>query len=163
VQTECKERQLEFQGFGRRQVVADFDGGRISSDGGLLLLREVAGRSGLLERFGRCFTDYRDSRYIEHTVAELVSQRVLALAQGYEDLNDHDVLRDDLLLALAVGKQDLAGSQRPRARDRGHALPGKSTLNRLERTPEQLKPKERYTKIAYDAAAIEQLFTATPL
>ena len=159
MQTECKERQLEFQGFGRRQVVADFDGGRISSDGGLLLLREVAGRSGLLERFGRCFTDYRDSRYIEHTVAELVSQRVLALAQGYEDLNDHDVLRDDLLLALAVGKQDLAGSQRPRARDRGHALAGKSTLNRLERTPEQLKPKERYTKIAYDAAAIEQLFT----
>jgi hypothetical protein len=159
VQTECKERQLEFQGFGRRQVVADFDGGRISSDGGLLLLREVAGSSGLLERFGRCFTDYRDSRYIEHTVAELVSQRVLALAQGYEDLNDHDALRDDTLLALAVGKQDLTGAERVRERDRGHALAGKSTLNRLECTPAQLKPQQRYTKIVYDAAAIEGLFT----
>jgi len=107
----------------------------------LLLLREVAKRSGLLERFARCFSDYRDPRLIEHTVEELVSQRVLALAQGYEDLNDHDALRDDTLLALAVGKQDLTGAERVRERDRGHALAGKSTLNRLERTPEQLKPK----------------------
>jgi len=159
VQTECKASQLEFQGFGRRQVVADFDGGRISSDGGLLLLREVAQRSGLLERFAGCFNDYRDPRLIEHQVAELIAQRVLALAQGYEDLNDHDTLRDDPLLALAAGKQDLIGAQRVRARDRGHALAGKSTLNRLERTPLQLKPKERYTKIVYDAVAIEALFT----
>jgi len=159
VQTECKASQLEFQGFGRRQVVADFDGGRISSDGGLLLLREVAQRSGLLERFAGCFNDYRDPRLIEHQVAELIAQRVLALAQGYEDLNDHDTLRDDPLLALAAGKQDLIGTQRVRARDRGHALAGKSTLNRLERTPLQLKPKERYTKIVYDAVAIEALFT----
>ena len=159
MQTECKASQLEFQGFGRRQVVADFDGGRISSDGGLLLLREVAQRSGLLERFAGCFNDYRDPRLIEHQVAELIAQRVLALAQGYEDLNDHDTLRDDPLLALAAGKQDLIGTQRVRARDRGHALAGKSTLNRLERTPLQLKPKERYTKIVYDAVAIEALFT----
>jgi hypothetical protein len=159
VQTECKERQLEFQGFGRRQVVASFDGGRISSDGGLLLLREVASRSGLLARFGQCFTDCRDARYIEHTVEELVSQRVLGLAQGYEDLNDHDTLRDDLLFGLAVGKADVTGAQRRRERDRGHALAGKSTLNRLERTPEKLEPTERYTKIVYDAARIEQLFT----
>lgn len=159
MQTECKERQLEFQGFGRRQVVASFDGGRISSDGGLLLLREVASRSGLLTRFGQCFTDYRDARYIEHTVEELVSQRVFGLAQGYEDLNDHDTLRDDLLLGLAVGKPDVTGAQRRRERDRGHALAGKSTLNRLERTPEKLEATERYTKIVYDAARIEQLFT----
>jgi DDE family transposase len=159
VQTECKEKQLEFQAFGRRQVVASFDGGRISSDGGLLLLREVANRVGLLERFARCFTDYRDSRYIEHTVEELVGQRVLALAQGYEDLNDHEALRDDVLLALAVGKQDLTGAQRLRKRDRGHALAGKSTLNRLERTPEKLAVKERYTKIVYEASRIEALFT----
>jgi hypothetical protein len=158
VQTECKERQLEFQGCGRRQVVASFDGGRISSDAGLLLLREVAIRSGLLARFGQCFTDYRDSRYIDHTVEELVSQRVCALAQGYEDLNDHDALRDDVLLALAAGKQDLTGTQRRRERDRGHALAGKSTLNRLERTPDKPKPQERYTKIAYDASRIEGLF-----
>jgi hypothetical protein len=140
-------------------VVADFAGGRISSDGGLLLLREVAQRTGLLERFARCFRDYRDPRLIEHQVGELVAQRVLALAQGYEDLNDHDALRDDPLLALAVGKPDLTGAQRVRGRDRGHALAGKSTLNRLERTPDQLKPQERYSKIVYDAAAIEVLFT----
>ena len=84
---------------------------------------------------------------------------MLALAQGYEDLNDHDALRDDTLLALAVGKSDLTGAQRQRARDRGHALAGKSTLNRLERTPAQLKPEERYKKIVYDAATIEELFT----
>jgi Transposase DDE domain group 1 len=160
VQTECKESQLEFQGLGRRQVVASFDGGRISSDGGLLLLREVARDTGVLERFARCFTDYRDPRLIEHQVAELVAQRVLALAQGYEDLNDHDALRDDTLLALAVGKSDLTGAQRLRERDRGHALAGKSTLNRLERTPEKLKPEERYKKIIYDPATIEELFTA---
>ena len=159
MQTECKASQLKCQGFGRRQVVADFDGGRISSDGGLLLLREVAQRSGLLERFARCFSDYRDPRLIEHKVEELVAQRVLALAQGYEDLNDHDALRDDPLLALAVGKPDLTGAQRVRGRDRGHALAGKSTLNRLERTPDKLKPQERYTKIVYDAAAIEALIT----
>jgi Transposase DDE domain group 1 len=159
VQTECKAGRLEFQGVGRRQVVASFDGGRISSDGGLLLLREVAQRTGLLERFAHCFTDYRDPRRIEHKVEALVAQRVLALAQGYEDLNDHDALRDDPLLALAVGKPDLTGAQRLRGRDRGHALAGKSTLNRLERTPEKLKPQERYTKIVYNAAAIEALFT----
>jgi Transposase DDE domain group 1 len=158
VQTECKGSQLEFQGFDRRQVLGSFDGGRISSDGGLLLLREVAINSGLLARFGQCFSDYRDPRYIEHTVAELVAQRVFALAQGYEDLNDHDALRDDLLLALAAGKHDLTGAQRRRARDRGHALAGKSTLNRLERTPEELKPNERYTRIVYDAGRIEALF-----
>ncbi|MBV8359225.1 MAG: IS1380 family transposase [Deltaproteobacteria bacterium] len=159
MQTECKASQLEFQGFGRRQVVASFDGGRISSDGGLLLLREVAQRTGLLERFARCFSDYRNPRRIEHQVAELVAQRVLALAQGYEDLNDHDALRDDPLLALAAGKPDLTGAQRGRGRDRGHALAGKSTLNRLERTAARLEPSERYKKIVYDAAAIEALFT----
>ena len=159
MQTECKAGQFEFQGVGRRQVMASLDGGRISSDGGLLLLREVAQHSGLLERFAHCFRDYRDPRRIEHTVEALVAQRVLALAQGYEDLNDHDALRDHPLLALAVGKSDLIGVQRVRVRDRGHTLAGKSTLNRLERTPDKLKPQERYTKIVYDAAAIEALFT----
>ncbi len=159
MQTQCKTSQLEFQGVGRRQVVASFDGGRLSSDGGLLLLREVARHTGLLERFGRCFRDYRDPGLIEHQVEELVAQRVLALAQGYEDLNDHDALRDDALLALAVGKGDLTGAQRRRVRDRGHALAGKSTLNRLERTAAQLESGERYKKIVYDAGAIEALFT----
>jgi hypothetical protein len=141
-------------------VVAAFDGGRISSDGGVLLLREVAARSGMLKRFAKCFIDYREPELIEHTVAELVSQRVLAQAQGYEDLNDHDSLRDDALLALAAGKADLTGEQRVRERDRGHALAGKSTLNRLELTPAQASASERYHKIVYDAGAIERLLVA---
>jgi hypothetical protein len=139
-------------------VVANFDGGRLSSDGGLLLLREVAQQTGLLKRLARCFTDYRDPGLVEHTVEELVAQRVLALAQGYEDLNDHEALRDDPRLALAAGKHDLTGARRRRQRDRGHALAGKSTLNRLERTAATLQPTERYQKISYDAAAIEALF-----
>jgi hypothetical protein len=137
-------------------VEAAFDGGRQTSDAGLLLLREVAERTGLLRRFADCFTDYRRQDLIEHTVGELVSQRVLAQVQGYEDLNDHDTLRDDPLLALASGKRDLTGAERVRRRDRGHALAGKSTLNRLERTPAE--PTARYHKIVYDGDAIGSVF-----
>lgn len=156
VQTDCSAGQLAFQGFRGRRVEAAFDGGRQTSDAGLLLLREVAERTGLLGRFAGCFTDHRRPEGIEHTVEELVSQRVLAQVQGYEDLNDHDTLRDDPLLALACGKRDLTGADRARARDRGHALAGKSTLNRLERTPEQASA--RYHKIVYDGAAVSGLF-----
>jgi hypothetical protein len=137
-------------------VEAAFDGGRQTSDAGLLLLREVAERTGLLRRFAGCFTDYRRPDLIEHTVSELVSQRVLAQVQGYEDLNDHDTLRDDPLLALASGKRDVTGAGRVRLRDRGHALAGKSTLNRLERTPAE--PTARYHKIVYDGDAVPWIF-----
>jgi len=137
-------------------VEAAFNGGRQTSDAGLLLLREVAERTGLLRRFAGCFTDYRRQDLIEHTVSELVSQRVLAQVQGYEDLNDHDTLRDDPLLALASGKRDLIGADRVRRRDRGHALAGKSTLNRWERTPAE--PSARYHKIVYDGPAIAAVF-----
>jgi hypothetical protein len=123
-----------------------------------LLLREVAERTGLLRRFAACFTDHRRQDLIEHTVGELVSQRVLAQVQGYEDLNDHDTLRDDPLLALASGKRDLVGAERVRARDRGHALAGKSTLNRWERTPAEATAASRYHKIVYDGAAIGSVF-----
>src|SRR5206468_9805294 len=109
-------------------------------------------------RFAQCFTDYRAPELIEHTVEELVAQRVLALACGYEDLNDHDVLRDDALLAVAAGKRDATGATRKRARDRGHALAGKSTLNRLEGTPAAATAAARYKKIVYDGAAIEAWF-----
>src|SRR2546426_4769083 len=156
--TECRAAQLTFQALGGRAVVARFDGGRITSDAGVLLLREVAERSGLLRRFAQCFTDYRAAELIEHTVDELVAQRVLALACGYEDLNDHDVLRDDALLAVAAGKRDATGATRKRARDRGHALAGKSTLNRLEGTPAAATAAARYKKIVYDGAAIEAWF-----
>jgi len=158
VHTDCSPRQLEFQGFGSRQVVGRFDGGRQTSDAGLLLLREVAEGSGLIRRFAACFTDYRRPELIEHTVEELLGQRVLGLAQGYEDLNDHDRLRDDVVLALAAGKRDVTGAHRRCERDRGHALAGRSTLNRLELTPEDASADSRYKKIVYDARAIEKLF-----
>ena len=159
MRTDCTEEQLTFQGLGRRTVVAEFSAGRLSSDaGGLLLLREVAERTGLLRRFAQCFRDHRDPELIEHTVEELLAQRVLAQACGYEDLNDHDVLRDDALLAVAAGKTDPTGAHRQRARDRGHGLAGKSTLNRLEGTPAEATAAARYKKIVYDAAAIEQVF-----
>lgn len=154
--TECSRNQLAFQDFGSRRVEAAFDGGRQTSDAGLLLLREVAERTGLLRRFAEGFTDHRRADRIEHTVEELVSQRVLGQALGYEDLNDHDTLRDDALLALASGKRDLTGAGRSRDRDRGHALAGRSTLNRLERTPAEATG--RYHKIVYDGEGMRRLF-----
>ncbi|WP_419591574.1 transposase, partial [Thiolapillus sp.] len=88
--TECKPEQLEYQSLGRREVIGRFDGGRITSDGGGLLLREVDQCIGLLDRLDACFTDHRNPESIEHSVRDLVAQRVYGLALGYEDLNDHD-------------------------------------------------------------------------
>src|SRR5437867_3969666 len=95
-------------------VAVAFDGGTLSSEGGCLLLAEVDQRLGLLQRLADCFTDYRDPDLIEHSVADLVRQRVYGLALGYEDLNDHDHLRLDPLLAILVGKSDLSGQSRLR-------------------------------------------------
>jgi hypothetical protein len=139
-------------------VVAAFDGGLQTTDAGLLLLREVAERTGLLRRFAACFSDHRRPDRIEHPVEVLVAQRVLAQIQGYEDLNDHDTLRDDPLLALASGQPDLTGAARVRERDRGHALAGRSTLNRLELTPADATAASRYHKIVYDGASIRHVF-----
>jgi hypothetical protein len=90
-------------------------------------------------------------------VGELVGQRVYGLALGYEDLNDHDELRRDPLLAVLVGKEDPTGESRVRERDRGKALAGKSTLNRLELTKGEVGEKERYKKIALEEAAVDRL------
>ena len=158
--TDCSPRQLSFQGFGNREVVAAFDGGRQTSDAGILLLREVSEGTGRIRRFASCFTDHRRADRIEHTVEQLLGQRVLGQALGYEDLNDHDTLRDDPLLALAAGKRDLTGAHRLRVRDRGHALAGRATLNRLERTPADATAASRYQKIVYDSEAIEALFVS---
>jgi hypothetical protein len=133
--TECNVEQLEFHGLGRREVIGKFDGGNISSDGGGVLLRETEQRTHILKRLSHCFTDHRNQDLIEHTLEALVKQRVLGLALGYEDLNDHDNLRQDALLALLSDKADLQGAERYREQDKGKALAGKSTLNRLELTP----------------------------
>lgn len=145
-QTECSGEQLSFQAVGRREVVARFDGGQLSSDGGGLLLREVARRTGLLKGFAKCFRDHRNQEQIEYSLDTLIGQRVIGLSLGYEDLNDHDQLRHDPLIAMLVGKED------PTA-----ALAGKSTLNRLELTPAG-NGEDRYKRIVYDAAAIDRFF-----
>jgi hypothetical protein len=157
LQTQCNERSFKFHPLPKREVHARFDGGTISSDAGGLLLREVEKRTGIVERFAACFTDHRDAERIEHTVKELVGQRVYALALGYEDLNDHDQLRRDPLLAVLVDKEDPTGERRARERDQGKALAGKSTLNRLELTGEVVGEEERYKKIALDQAAVDRL------
>lgn len=158
--TGCSRRLSDLQPSGSRHVEAAFDAGRVTSDGGLLLVRELTIRSGLFWRFAACFTDHRDPSRIEHSVVDLLAQRVLGIVCGYEDLNDHDSLRDDPLLALAIGKTDLVGDTRKRERDRGHALAGKSTLNRLELAAPTLTAGERYKKISYDDHAIERLFVS---
>jgi hypothetical protein len=145
--TECTQSVFGFHPQKRREIRAQFDGGAITSDGGGLLLREVEKRIGILRQFAACFTDYRNPDLIEHTVEELVAQRVYGLALGYEDLNDHEELRNDPLLAVLVEKGD-PGSE---------ALAGKSTLNRLELTGETASRKERYKKIVLDHGAVDRL------
>ena len=157
MQTECNRKSLEFHPLGRRKIVGRFDGGAISSDAGGLLLRECERATRIVRQFARCFTDHRDRGQIEHTAEELVGQRVYALALGYEDLVDHDALRHDPLLAALVGKLDPTGQGRKKASDRGKALAGKSTLNRLELTQEGATSSERYKKIEVNPAAVERL------
>jgi hypothetical protein len=132
MRTECSQSSFEFHSLNQRNVIAKFDGGTITSDAGILLLREVEKRTGLIAGLARCFTDYRDARWTEHTVEELLGQRLFGMCLGYEDLNDHDQLRADPMLAVAVNKADPLGLNRRQETDRGKALAGKSTLNRLE-------------------------------
>ena len=155
--TQCNSAYLDFPILGPRQVLADFDGGSISSDGGALLLRKVEELTGIIHQFTACFTDHRDPDLIEHPLKDLLAQRVYALALGYEDLNDHDDLRRDPLLATVVGKLDPTGQTRQRPRDRGKALAGKSTLNRLELTPVGADEDSRYKKITCNTRDVERL------
>ncbi len=155
--TECTQSSFEFHPLFSREVVARFDGGQITSDAGGLLLREVARRTGIVTRFAACFADHRSADRIEHSVAELVSQRVYGLALGYEDLNDHDQLRADSILAVLAGKRDPEGHDRRMERDQGKPLAGKSTLNRLELTKANVGQEERYCKIEMDTDAIDRL------
>jgi DDE family transposase len=146
--TECSAKSYGFARVESRSVVAAFDGGAVTSDAGGLLLGATDRAIGLIGRFAGCFTDHRRADLIEHEVATLVGQRVFGIALGYEDLNDHDQLRHDPVMATLVGK--LA------ARRRGCApLAGKSTLNRLELS--RAEPSQ-YHKVSHDPAAIEALF-----
>jgi hypothetical protein len=158
VEIDCTQHTFGFQGVGGREVIARFDGGRVTSDGGAILLREVEDRLRFVERFATCFTDHRDPECIEHPLVDLLKQRIFALCLGYEDLNDHDWLRQDALLATVVGKADPEGNDRQNPRDRGKALAGKSTLNRLELTPVGANPGHRYKKVSADLHCINQFF-----
>lgn len=154
--TECNQALFEFHGLNQRKVIAKFDGGNITSDAGILLLREVEKRTGIIAGLAECFTDHRDAEAIEHTVRELLGQRIYALGLGYEDLNDHDQLRLDPMLAVAVEKADPLGENRHKVSDRGKALAGKSTLNRLELTKADATSQQRYKKIVMHEEKIDR-------
>ncbi len=116
----CAAQKLQFEAHGKRDVVADFDGGRMTSEGGGLLLREANCCLGdLMARLGQCVSDFRQQGSVEHTATDLIAQRVCALALGYEDLNDHGTLRRDSLLALLAGRK----RKRDRAAPPGPAAP----------------------------------------
>lgn len=159
MKTHCNQKTLEFQTENSRKIMAHFNGGNISSDSGGLLLQQTERITGIISQFAGCFDDHRDADLIEHSVEELIAQRIYALALGYEDLNDHDELRNDPLLAVLVGKKDSTGKDRIRKRDKGKALAGKSTLNRLELTPVRANKNSRYKKVTADRHAIDDFFT----
>lgn len=151
--THCNLDSLDFGSVEGRAIVAGFDGGTITSDAGALLLGATDKAIRLIERFADAFTDGRDQDAIEHSVPTLVGQRVFGLALGYQDINDHDLLRHDPVLAALMGKMTAR-------RKECAALAGKSTLNRLEHAPEEgeVSAPGRYHKISHDGAKIERLF-----
>ena len=150
--THCRPDLLDFGSVEGRAIVAGFDGGEITSDGGALLLGATNKAIRLIERFAGAFSDQRNPDRIEHSVVTLVGQRVIGEALGYPDINDHDQLRHDPLLAAVMGKLTVRDK-------RCAALAGKSTLNRLEHSPAEGEGRapDRYHKISHDGAAINRL------
>src|SRR5712692_8951927 len=145
--TECTPDLFGFAPVEGREVVAAFDGGAITSDAGALLLGATDRAIGMMGRFASCFHDERRQELIEHEIVTLVGQRVFGIALGYEDLNDHDELRHDPLMAVLAGKLEAR-------RDDCAPVAGKSTLNRLELS--KLEPT-RYHKISHNPIAIKRL------
>ena len=141
--TECIQSGFGFEACGKREIVARFDGGTISSDGGVLLLRQTDKRLNLLPRLAQCFLDGRNQNQVEHSMEEMLSQRIYGLALGYEDLNDHEQLRNDPLFGVVAGRAEL---ETP--------LAGKSTLNRMELGT---GINDRYKKITFWKDAIDEL------
>ena len=141
--TECIESSFGFEACGAREMVARFDGGTISSDGGALLLRQTDRRLNLLPRLAECFLDSRNQELVKHSVQEMLSQRIYGLALGYEDLNDHEQLRQDPVFGILAGREEL-----------DEPLAGKSTLNRMELGT---GTTDRYKKITFWKDAIDEL------
>ncbi|MBL4844225.1 MAG: IS1380 family transposase [Planctomycetes bacterium] len=152
MKTECIPTGLDCGRLGRRKITLGFDGGKLSSDGGAILLRMTEQRTGILSGFATdCFRDHRLQTRVEHSVEDLLAQRVL----GYEDLNDHDQIRHDPLFAVAVGKQAPEG--RTRRAEQGPALASSATLNRLELATQDHE-RDRYKKIELDFEAADRFF-----
>lgn len=141
-----------FQELGSRQVVADFSGGTLSTDAGALLLRQVDSNLGVTAKLSQCFADGRNPVWVEHSVQGLLAQRIYGLALGYEDINDHQRLRLDPLLATACNKTDPLGEERLNPADRGIALAAPVTLNRLELSNNR---RSRAHKLPHDPAKIQ--------
>jgi DDE family transposase len=141
--TECNQSSFGFEALGSREIVARFDGGTISSDGGSFLLRETDRRLNLLPRLADCFLDGRKQNLVDHSMQEMLAQRVYGLALGYEDLNDHEQLRHDPVFGILAGREEL---QQP--------LAGKSTLNRMEMGAGE---PDRYKKITFWKEALDEL------
>src|SRR5271170_5320285 len=146
--TECSADLFGFARVEGRVVAAGFDGGKITSDAGALLLGAADRAVGLIDRFAQCFTDSRSQDLVEHTVSTLLGQRVFGIALGYEDVVDHDELRHDPMIAVLAGKLTAR-------RNNCAPVAGKSTLNRFELGGAALSP---YHKIGHDPAAIEGVF-----
>jgi hypothetical protein len=141
--TDCIQSGFAFEACGKREIVARFDGGTISSDGGAFLLRQTDQRLHLLPRLAECFLDGRNQEQVEHSIVEMLSQRIYGLALGYEDINDHEQLRKDPVFGILAGRQELE-----------EPLAGKSTLNRMELGA---GTKDRYKKITFWKDAIDEL------
>jgi hypothetical protein len=141
--TECNQSSFGFEACGKREIVARFDGGTISSDGGAFLLRQTDKRLNLLARMAECFLDGRNQVMVEHSILEMLSQRVYGLALGYEDINDHEQLRYDPVFGILAGREKLEDP-----------LAGKSTLNRMELGA---GAKDRYKKITFWKEGIDEV------
>lgn len=145
--TKCKQRELSFQGFGRRKVIVQNDAETTSSDGGLIILSAIEQRRRFIRRFASFFHDSRNVKIIQHPLESLLKQRIFGICQGYEDLNDHEDWRNDPVLALVCDKEP------------GKTFPaGKSTLNRLELGPVNGTESERYKRISWDDERIRIFF-----
>src|SRR5277367_2540988 len=141
--TECNQSEFGFEASGRREIVARFDGGTISSDGGAFLLRQTDQRLNLLPRLAECFLDGRNQNLVEHAIEEMLAQRVYGLALGYEDISDHEQLRKDPVFGILAGREAL-----------DEPLAGKSTLNRMELGT---GIADRYKKITFWKDSIDEL------
>jgi DDE family transposase len=141
--TECIQSSFGFKACGSREIVARFDGGAISSDAGAFLLRQTDKRLNLLPRLAACFLDGRNQALVDHSILEMLSQRIYGLALGYEDINDHEQLRTDPVFGILAGREEL-----------GEPLAGKSTLNRMELGA---GTKDRYKKITFWKEAVDEL------